>query len=466
MLIFNDISLQEFTPFFHVIETLIKRVDVFLPVYKARFMYEIPMIWMKKDALETGAKDLRQAYTLYSLEDCGLKGNQPVLAGRRVLLPNLSLRDFRCGSVIDWIEFEFPTVGEHQATNIQRFAVKYLQDTRSSSTLYITGPNQKKWYQGRQFRIRLQQPNPDEFKGFLGALSAKYPTAKAIADLRILEIEVSVDFYVLKKFLGDQNAAGSKRELMVDLLRRHLMPHTTLTKLPGGAPRFYDSRKGAKGGTRILEFAAHVGHFEQEVACHALKLGTDILKPFDPAIHHRTPIDTTSYVGCKPPIQIRVMDKVTDNRDPVSGSHLELPLANRRARVEITFYEGNGYEGVTEALGLNTLADLRDFQFKDLRKMAFEYFLPTISDSTPDKDLPFDLAFDEWDVFSKSGIYGYDCFHRSISTIARERFRRRQIKEKPAKLGRKGYAVSYEELNRMMDRALKRLSDEWGQYSA
>lgn len=55
----------------------------------------------------------------------------------------------------------------------------------------------------------------------------------------------------------------------------------------------------------------------------------------------------------------------------------------------------------------------------------------------------------------------WDRLHRSIHDINLERYQRGSIRQKPVKLKKKGRLVSWQEMNRKVDRALRQLGKDW-----
>lgn len=387
---------------------------------------------------------------------------QPVLRDRLIVEPDVDLNDYRCSAEIDWIDIGLETTNRHQALNVQQFAIRALTSLGSDSGVYVSGPDGLPHYIGSAFTLRIQQPQPRALIGLLKAMVRKYvPGQDSIRNLPVWGIEVSVDFYVKDQLTRNLDAQNLMRWRMTDLLRRHLRPKDILTENEDCFPRYFRNQNGR--GTAIY-FVGRRGAQSGPTAAQLMRLGlpSELQQPLRLGNHNKAPIDTTSYIGAKEfPVMLRVMDKRTDRRDPNAGSVVNLPSDQWRSRVEVTLRTETGTVGVPAALGLATIADLKGFDFKDLRKLVFEFFLPTFSREDPLSELPFSVNVTEEDVFARSGVYGLDQLHRSVEQILAARFRKNEITAKPVKLGAKGRLVSYTALNNKVDRALRSMSRHW-----
>jgi hypothetical protein len=111
---------------------------------------------------------------------------------------------------------------------------------------------------------------------------------------------------------------------------------------------------------------------------------------------------------------------------------------------------------------MKSVADLYGFNFqKEIRKLVFEFFLPTFGETCETRTLGFPVKVSEQEVFRRSGVYGLDRLHRSIHDINLKRYQRGSITQKPVKLRKKGRLVSWKEMYRKVDRALSKLGKDW-----
>ena len=388
---------------------------------------------------------------------------QPVLRDRMLVKPDVDLNRYRCKAVIDWIEIRLRTSSTHQAINVRRFAVSALGEIGSTSSIYVSGPQRQTGYSGSEFNLRIQQPGPIALIYLCKKLNAKYrSTGESIGELQIAGIEVSIDFYVRKQDELNLDAQNLLRWQMTDLLRRHLKPHAVLTEQEDCFPRFYSQADGKRTAVFVVDRRNSKPSGAQLSEVARLELSESVLTPLRLAAHQQAPVDTTSYIGSKIfPVMLRVMDKTTDRRDPKRNVVVILPSTAWRSRVEVTLSALDGEYDGTSPVGLSTLGDLFRYQFKQIRKPFFEFFWPTFNALDDAAAFPFPTNISEQKVFERSGVYGLDRLHRSMELIARARFKKKEILIAPTRLGSKGRLVSYDSLNRMMDRALSKLSKDW-----
>ncbi len=75
--------------------------------------------------------------------------------------------------------------------------------------------------------------------------------------------------------------------------------------------------------------------------------------------------------------------------------------------------------------------------------------------------LGFPVKVTEIEVFRRSGAYGLDRLHRAIEAVTSRQYERGKTHRKPVKLRNKGRLVSWNEMNRKIDRALTKLGRDW-----
>ena len=425
--------------------------------------FEIPLLFNEKPIWPTLLDPPSLHYTSSAYKPANGREPQPILKDRLILKPDIDLNRYRCRAVIDWIEVQIETIGVHQAINIQRFASKVLTESGSTSKVYVFGPSRNRGYTGSSFIVRVQQPGFRHLGPLCAELLRKCPTsARSVDDLAIAGIEVSVDFYVKNHDVLGLDAQNLLRWQMTEVLRRHLRPGTPLTEREDNQPRFYVTVDGTAGSKSVVSKATARASGRRRREIRRLGLNEKALAPLRMAAHEQAPIDTTFYIGKKDsPVMLRVMDKTTDQRDPNRGTAVDLPPAECRSRIEVTFMKNADEVGGPAAVGLETLNDLVGYPFKSIRKLVFEFFHPTTNIVDEMKHLPFPVNVTELDVFRRSGVYGLDRLQRSIAEISDRRYRKKEIPTKPRSIGSKGKAVSFEELNRKIDRSLNRLSRDW-----
>lgn len=389
---------------------------------------------------------------------------QKVLAGRKLVTPQIDLNAYACRGEIDWLEFRINTTGDHQARNMQPAITEMLHEIGSTSTVFVTGLDRKKGYKGSDFILKFQQPAPRELGHVLTKMADHYGLDRAkLPELRIMGIEVSVDFYVKGAEGLTESVANLKRWQLVDILRRHLKPDPVLTELPDAWPRFYGGKFGGGGATHFVNPSASDLGSRLLVLASRLGLEPENLVALDLNKHGKPDVDTTSWIGPKDfHVMLRTMDKVTDKRDPASGTFLDLLTEERRARVEVTLQGKADEVGGHGAVGLKTLGDLAGFPFKSIRRLFFEFYLATIGDQCDSTSLGIKLRANEQEIFRRSGVYGLDRFHRTIQLVNHARIAQGEQDVSLVRLGEKGRMLSWMDMNQKIDRALKKLGKDWG----
>ena len=424
---------------------------------------EIPLKFRAAPSWPEGSDPPSLQYNPERYSPAGASKPQPVLAGRTILRPDLGLNRYTCNAEIDWVELRLCTLGHHQAQNIHRFAAKELDSIGSGSSVFVSGPGREPGYSGSEFILRLQQPKPNELAVLSKSLVAKYaPHLTPVAELPPAGVEISVDFRVEPDKHWTDDTRNLLRWQMTDILRRHLRPEPVLTEEGNCAPRFYVKKDGKDSARFCLDHKTALK--SSKLVSNLTRFGVDVRHAATLHLnaHTPTPIDTTSYIGGRDfPVMIRVMDKRTDKRDPISDKVTDLPAQDWRSRIEVTLKAERNEVGGHGAVDLHVLSDLYGYKFRSIRKTFFEFFLPTVADLCPTRSLPFPVTAEETSVFERSGVYGLDRLHRAVEAIGNASRRRDRTKPKPSNLGKKGRLLSYAELNRKVDRALDALSKNW-----
>jgi len=289
----------------------------------------------------------------------------------------------------------------------------------------------------------------------------------ARADLDVAGIEVWVDFYVK----GGDKMEPSRHDLlrwqMVEVLRRHLRVGAVLTEADNCHTRSFREAPGKKSARYIVD--RKLAHPSEQIMreLRRLKLPKKHGAALHREAHHQAPIDWTYYVGRqKGPILIRVMDKITDRRNNTKGTLEDLAPEQCRARIEVslTRAEADTYGGAG-AVGIHRLGDLYKMRFHDLRNPFFDFYLPTKAPAWPAPDVGFRLRLTEEQVFARSGVYGFDRYHRALSAVLEERHRRGEISSRPVRLGDKGYLIAYEDMNKKTGQSIESPKQEMGSRS-
>lgn len=425
--------------------------------------FDVPLLFVEKPTWPALLDPPSLQYTPFAYEPAPGRNPQPLLKDRFILKPGIDLNSYRCRAVIDWIEIQLDTAGVHQARNVQRTVATILSNLGSPSGVFVTGLERRAGYLGSNFILRIQQPQPQVLLEVCKKIVAKYdPNRKSVEDMPVTGVEVSVDFYVKNNRALSEEAQNLLRWQMTEVLQRHLKPGRALTEREGNHPRFFAEINRKASSRPTVGRMSTKATSKQRVEIARLGLHEDVLTPLRIGAHSQAPIDTTYYIGKKSSaVMLRVMDKITDQRDPVTNTAVRLSPADCRSRIEVTFLKDADEVGGPAAVGIETLADLFGYTFKPTRKLVFEFFYPTVSSSDEMRDLPFPVNITELEVFKRSGVYGLDRVHRSIAEIGVGQYRKRGVSQRPRQIGTKGKTVAFIGLNRMVDRALVPLSKAW-----
>jgi hypothetical protein len=252
---------------------------------------------------------------------------------------------------------------------------------------------------------------------------------------------------------------GGRSSRILDVLWCHCL--LRLGKATRSQPRFFVPGSDHRGQRTVDDYAGT----DLATRSHLVPLGIEGNRShlFNHRAYHRPPVDTTFYVGevKKQGALYRSMDKVTDHRNPGKDEATLLPLHDRRARIEISLPVTRNCPIAANELGMRHLGDLYTSDYHRLRKTLFDFYLPTIRDGHFNDILPFPTKVTEQFAFDTAGVYGLDRFQRIVNDVHRARWKRKQVAAPPDTLGRKGYLLSYSELNQKVSRALKSLSADW-----
>jgi hypothetical protein len=162
---------------------------------------------------------------------------------------------------------------------------------------------------------------------------------------------------------------------------------------------------------------------------------------------------------------IRVMHKTIDDQDRSKGILRVLAAGERRSRTEVELRR----EALDE-IGLNRCDDLWGMDFQKTRVRFFEFCLPTLPlDGAGSLGEAVATAKREMQlrVFQKSGVFGLSYFQHA-SVKFRNDLRRQKLRDDGvftplirAGVGPAAQCIAFDELNRMFDRGLQKLSRAW-----
>jgi len=398
------------------------------------------------------ADDIHLGYTIKETER-----SQPVLNGRFKLEPQIKLTDYDPKAVIDWVEISFHTEKEHQAINIHSYIGKNVTSRSLSKSIFVSGLNRKPRYQGKEFIVRIQEPHPKDLPQIMNAINRHYNLVMESGYLfGIAGIEISMDFYPKRNATYNNDARDLYRWRMTELLRKHLVVDPALFE------RSYDQPRIIVGTGRYTKplFSMEPELYKEPTKERVKRLlAIDIPNAMALGKHIKPEIDGTVYFGEKnKEVMIRLMDKTTDRR---SGQNaIDLEHIDQRSRIEITFLkreEDRGTRGVLSAIGLNEPYDLYNANFEKLRKLAFDFYIPTVKVVELDgKKKP---CGKELKVFERTGAFGLDIYQRAeLMKLSADE------KGKKTAFGKKGYREAYVALNKQVRRAMHKLQIDWGKH--
>jgi hypothetical protein len=211
--------------------------------------------------------------------------------------------------------------------------------------LYVESVNKDAGHRDDAWLVKFHDPQRWRVERAVAAVEAEFGLAQ---EPTVDGLEVAVDFY-------PRCRTEVARRRMVGILQRHLLVPEEYASHPRGLPRMLVSR----GGSGVIWLHPDGAFFNDE-------------RKRDP----RTNVmytDRTLQIGEKGVgVGWRVMDKTTDRR--TEFGHQDLPIDQRRARVEVTLNED-----ALRNLDIHTLEDLQGFAFEKLRAFYFSFAIPTVA---------------------------------------------------------------------------------------
>lgn len=365
-----------------------------------------------------------------------LRSSQARLTNRTTLTPQIDLEAYQCRAVVDWVDIHIDLARRSQHWQLNK-RIERLTGRKE----YPEALDLAEGKTATRYRLRIQEPNFQTARKVLDDIEGTYGFA---TPAHIAAIEISVDFYPVKP-------SEEARARMHGVLVRHFFPTTRVLRNSRMWPRFMP------GSIEKTDYT--VGRNESD---DSLDIGDRMAPGLDrPALY-----GSTYYVGERddPRAMWRIQNKVLDKQNLTAGTREELPEDQKRIRVEVTL----GHEGCRE-IGLEKLADLETLAIARLQKAFFQFMKPTFS-IVRLGDRPGSVAVrrktEEYrrQRFLNAGVLGLQ-----IREDAREELRALEMprirrwhrmyggKMKPrerAGSGAYGTMIAYEELTRMVERAL------------
>lgn len=427
--------------------------------------FEIPLVLSSATIDPAGGG--RQPHTLeYTVYPANRR--QARFKGRLVFEPKIDLRRYVCKAAIDWIWVELTTDRVTQSGHLHDRLVGVL-----GREVFVTGPNQEHDaeraynYTGQSFRVKLQDPRPDEMRLLTATVQDSY---RLVGDVRVLGIEIAIDFYPAQTVLDAD--VDADRHRMVAVLQRHHLADGRFFKGSRDDLRQVYGRPTSKEKT-ATEFVIpdHIRPLEDSRKLSDTEVKHQTIQERHFALGDQDPllIDGTVYRGERgSEISYRVQDKVKDGSDPERDENGILPLRKRRARVEVTLLHG----GVTR-MGIDTLDDLYGFDFVALRNPLFPIYLPTSAGVRGDASEVLQVVDVARLRMVRRAFVRGGCYATMLGERARREWRttwwRRQRPEDPSfpakrreRIGKKEHLLEWDAMTRRCSRALGRLTDLWG----
>lgn len=363
---------------------------------------------------------------------------------RIILEPDLDLNDYKCRAVIDWAVIQIE-IGRPS----QRQWLQTLIEPIIGRNPWVKALNPAEGNAATQFYIKFQEPCIRKLRAALLAIESQYGlVGPALCD----GVEISVDF-------TPRIPSDPARHRMVGLLNRHFYPSTELPGDLKAQPRFtWGSKKTETqhivASGKILEadrFNLAASEFDVAAAC-----------------------DATFYTGSKDgPVMWRIMDKIIDQQNKATGTQKILTERERRVRIEVTL---QGEE--LNKLGIRDAESLYGFNFASVKSRYFRFMLPTFRSSLLSYLGPSPAFFPEIEErrlrkFLMTGVIGLSMMDRVRSDFREasrkgliDHLKARDIKT-PKKVrsgtGPNGTMLSFVQLDKRVEMALRKLTDREGQ---
>lgn len=250
----------------------------------------------------------------YTIKPNGL--SQPRVRDQLVALPKVDLSEYEFRAAYDWIEIFVETNNRHQARNLQPYLEKLNRTCRAFSACSVLSPARKKYFTGRGFVIRVQNPQPEGLRLLLRAfLRERCQPSMSPSKVRVTGLELSIDIAPRRTLHFESQNYIVRRMLMKELLVKHCFVNEAF--LEGDRlPRFHFRRAGRKHTPKIISKPR--GAVAARLAVEAAELGipSETLGARLPKLHKQPFLDATWYFGDRAEqLYFRCMDKTDDHRN-------------------------------------------------------------------------------------------------------------------------------------------------------
>ena len=359
--------------------------------------------------------------------------NQARFHGRRMLVPDLDLADYRFRALIDWIEFQMQFNRGVQVQQLQPVMLRFF-GRNAHIVAEDAGPG------GVFTRCRIKVQEPPNLATVAKAHSALVSAFGDAGHSCMTGIEISIDAY-------PKTPCQIARAKLLGVMQRTIWTERDIWTQPNSRPRSVFG--GAKETFKLSPGPEMDLNGDRRTA---------------PEQHMVPVLDGTMLLGAKDDrVMIRVMDKVIDRQRP-DGTHLRLTENEKRVRIEATL---RGIE--LAAAGLMMMSSLHRFRFIAVQKRYFRFKLPTFNPRQPISK-GVDLAHNRdqalrAETYLRAGITGL-MVRETVMDVRRAQVRR-QVNRALKAMGRPAQKhqaarrapafVSYEDMNRRVVIALQHL---------
>ncbi|MBY5379352.1 hypothetical protein HFN10_00600 [Rhizobium leguminosarum] len=366
-----------------------------------------------------------------------LRSSQARLINRTTLTPQIDLEAYQCRAVVDWIDIHFELS--------RRTQYWHLNDRIEKLTGRKEYPEALDFGDGKtatRYKLRVQEPDLKNVRTVLDDLESAYGF---VAPASVSGIEISIDFY-------PEKPSEEARARMHGVLVRHFYPTTRVLRSSRMWPRFMP------GSVKSTDYTVSRNDSDS-----SLDIGARMTPGLDrPALY-----GSTYYVGERdnPRAFWRIQNKVLDKQNKAAATWDELPDDKKRVRIEVTL----GHEGCRE-IGLGKFSDLETLKITRLQKGFFQFMKPTFAIIRPANSRAGSAAVkqkvEEYQKqrFLNAGVLGLQIREdakgelRALEMPKIRRWHRTSGSKVPPKVragaGAYGTMIAYEELTRMVERAL------------
>ncbi|WP_425986353.1 hypothetical protein [Ensifer sp. R-19] len=366
-----------------------------------------------------------------------LRSSQARLINRTTLTPQIDLEAYQCRAVIDWIDIHFELSRRTQHWHLND-RIEKLTGRKEYPEALDSGEGKT----ATRYKLRVQEPDFQNVRKVLDELESVYGF---VAPATISGIEVSIDFY-------PKTPSEEARAQMHGVLVRHFFPTTRVLRSNLMWPRFMP------GSIKKTDYT--IGRNESD---ESLDIGDRMTPGLDrPALY-----GSTYYVGERddPRAFWRIQNKVLDKQNNAAGTRDKLADDKKRIRIEVAL----GQEGCRE-IGLQQFGDLEAVGITRLQKGFFQFMKPTFAIVRPGSARPGSAAVkrkveeNRRERFLNAGVLGLQIREdardelRALEMRKIRRWHRTSGSKMPPKMragaGAYGTMIAYEELTRMVERAL------------